>query len=520
MNWFNGYKTNWFAGLIFVLICARLFWYYEYNLTFSQPPQSVHIWRQTNGLSMTQMYFQYHVPFFRPEIQNQISDEGLSGKTAGEFPVIYYITAKIWTIFGKSEWTFRFLQLLILFTGCFLLFRMFTPLTGNAISAGFISMLVITSPMIIFYGPNFLPDAPSLAFVFMAWFFLYKFVLKKKNYQLWLSAIFIFLAISLKITSATSFLAIGGWVILENLFLTEEKRVFKFRFTHFIPFIVAFIAVISWYLYVNYYTKVHHGQFSYLGIWPVWKMTSEQFHRIIDTLNKIYFREFFWPPLQYATVAIWIFLLFKFRQLSLFHRYLLITMPLGLFTILVLWFQVLEGHDYYLISQVQTLIVIWAIYFNYLKENKIFTHPLFLGGLVILFILLAENGSFNHLARYKGWMNEGYKLHMEALTTIGPSFREWNILPDDKVISIPDNSINASLYYMNRRGYTDFASDFSKEEIFVKRISQGAKYLIINDTTILEKPLVQKFATHFKGQYRNVKVFDLRPFENSENLRK
>jgi len=508
MNWI---KSKWFSNLIFSLIFVGLCWFYNFGVTFVQSPQSVHIWRQTNGLSITQMYYQYNLNFFQPEIQNQMGDGGVSGKSAGEFPFIYYAVAKIWQGFGKSEWSFRLFQLSVLFSGIFLLFRMLTPITGNAIRAGFISMLVFTSPMFVFYGPNFLPDAPALAFTFVAWFFFYEFIKKRRSFSLWISAAFFFLAITLKITSATSFIALGMWSLIEILFIKAEKRTFNFKFKHFIPFIFSILLIIGWNYYVNYYDNLHKADFSFRGIWPIWNMTKEKFYQILDILDKIYFKEFFSPPLQYATILIWIFMLFKIKKIAPFLGFLLIIMPLGFAAILVLWFQVLEGHDYYLITQMQVLVIVWAIFFIYLKDKKFSGHPAAYLFLIVAFGFLANNAMIRHKSRYEGWMNEGFKLHMEALTEIEPYFEQWDIKPETKVISIPDNSINASLYYMNRKGYTDFGSDFTSEETFRKRIYQGAKYLIINDTTILKQPVIQKFTTNFVGQYRNIKVYNLRP---------
>jgi hypothetical protein len=507
----NWIKSKWFSNLIFGLLFIGLCWFYNYGETFFQPPQSVHIWRQTNGLSITQMYFDYNLNFFRPEIQNQMSDEGLSGKTAGELPVIYFAMAKIWLVIGKSEWSFRLFQLLILFSGLFLLFRMLIPLTGNAIRAGFISMLLFTSPMFVFFGPNFLPDAPALAFTFVAWFFLYRFTEKRKYLSLWLSAVFFFLAIGLKITTGTSFIAIGLWCILEKFFVKDEKRVFNFKLKHFLPFIVSALLIAAWNYYVNYYDALHKADFSFRGIWPIWNMAPGQYARIIDVLDKIYFKEFFSPPLQYATVLVWIFMLIKIKKVSPFFRFLLIIMPLGFAAILALWFQVLEGHDYYLITQMQVLVMVWAIFFIYLKDKKIWNNPVAYVILLVVFYLLANDAAFRHKERYVGWMNEGYKLHMEALTEIAPYFEKWNIKPDDKVISVPDNSINASLYYMNRKGYTDFGSDFTQEATFRRRIYQGANYLVVNDTNILEQPVIQMFTHTFVGQYRNIRVYSLKP---------
>ena len=245
--------------------------------------------------------------------------------------------------------------------------------------------------------------------------------------------------------------------------------------------------------------------------YTIWKMTTEQFNRIMDSLNKIYFKEFFFPPLQYITILVWIFMLFNIKKIAPFYGYLLIVLPLGFAAILVLWFQVLEGHDYYMITQMQVLVIVWAVFFSYLKNKKPFNHPATYILLLAAFVLLANNGRKRQNERFQGWMNENYFLHFEALTEIEPCFEKWNIKPDDKVISLPDFAINTSLYYMNRKGYTEFGSDYLSEETIKKRIYQGAKYLVLNDTSILRQPAIQKFATNFVGQYRNVRVYKINP---------
>lgn len=504
-------KSNWLSGLLFLIVFIGLCIYYNYEETFLQPPQSIHIWRQTNSLSITQAYYQYNLPFSQPEIYNQIGDGGINGKAAGEFPIIYYTMAQVWKIIGKSEWSFRIFQLVILFSGLFLLFRMLTPLVGNAYRAGFISLLVFTSPMVVFYGPNFIPDAPALAFTFIAWFFLFQFVNTQKYYTLWFSSLFFLLAFLLKILTATSFIALGAWVIFEILFLKPEKRLFNFKFIHYIPFILCLVPTILWYKYVYQYTHVHGIDYSLNTILPIWKLNPEQINKIVESVRLIFFKEYFFPILQYASFLIWIFMLFNIRKLPLFSRYLLIVMPFSMICIILLWFRVLEGHDYYLISQIQVMVIVWAIFFMYLKEKKFWVHPAFYILMVACISFLANDARDRNSIRYQGWMNEWYKTNFEALTEIEPYFKKWNIQQDDRVISIPDYSLTASLYYMNRKGNTEYGSDFSKEEIFRQRISQGAKYLIINDTTILNQPIIQKFLHTFVGQYRNIKVYCLKP---------
>jgi hypothetical protein len=80
----------------------------------------------------------------------------------GEFPIIYYAVAKIWKITGPQEWIFRLVQTLILFVGLWCLFQVLHGLFRNWFWAGFTSLLLFTAPMLVFYGPNFFPDGPSL----------------------------------------------------------------------------------------------------------------------------------------------------------------------------------------------------------------------------------------------------------------------------------------------------------------------------------------------------------------------
>jgi hypothetical protein len=509
---FSRLKSAWFSNLVFIFLFLGLCWYYSYHITFFQPPQSLHTWRQTNGLSITQMYFEHDASFMQPEMQNQMSDGGKSGKTAAEFPIIYYTVAKIWQWFGKAEWMYRLFHLIILFSGIFLLFKILIPLTGNAVKAGFISMLVFTCPMFIFYGPNFLPDAPALAFTFMAWYFLYRFVIGKKDYFLWFSALFFFLAISLKVISASGFIAIGAWVIIESVFLKPDKRLFHFRFRHYLPFILTVILVISWYLYVAYYNNLHEGRYSIMGILPVWELSSGKIQFIIKTVKDIYLREYFSPPLQFITILVWIFMLSRIKKLHPFMGFLLIVMPLSFISVLVLYFEVLEGHDYYLITQMPVLIIVWTAFFIYIRDKKYGNHAIVYILMLGAFALLAHDGRMRHNERYLSWMNTGYKQYHEALTEIGPYLKKWDIKPEDRVICIPDPSINTTLYYMNRKGFTGFCNEENREEILRKQIWQGARYLVLVDTALLKLPVIQKLTGNFVGQYRNIKVYKVSPY--------
>lgn len=505
----KGVNSKVFGDVIFLMTFILLFFVFGLNNTMFGPPQSVHIWRQTNCLSQAQNYYQDNLPLFKPQVHNQFCDDGHSGSSVGEFPIIYYGVAKLWKLFGNKEWIFRLIQLIIIFIGLFALFRGLQYFLKNIFWAAFASLLLFTSPMVVFYGPNFLPDVPALMFTFIAWYWVLKYLNNKNTALLWFSALFFCLALLLKITSALSFIALGGWIIIELLFHKKDKRIFNFKFYQILPFLITSIVVLIWYLYVEYYNGIHHGQISYHGIWPVWNMSKEQFFRIIDILDKIYFKEMFLPYTQYLTLLIWLYLVFTIKKIKPVFRYFIIVLPIGFFIQMLLWFQVLEGHDYYTINLLVVFVAIWAIFLNRIIKARFFTNPIFYGIAIAFFVLNVFTCQKQINGRYVGWMNDMYINRMKSLVEINPYFEKLGIKANDLVISLPDNTINGSLYYMNRKGYTEFGSDFSKKETFYKRIEQGAKYLIINDSTIVSREILKPFLTNKIGEYKNILIYDL-----------
>jgi hypothetical protein len=164
-----------------------------------------------------------------------------------------------------------------------------------------------------------------------------------------------------------------------------------------------------------------------------------------------------------------------------------------------------------MINLVVVLVAVWAIFVIQLKQLELKLYLKFATyGFISVFFMWNAIACRKHLnARYEGWMNETYNKHFKTLISIEPSFQKWGINQEDKVISIPDFTINTTLYYMNRKGYTDFASDLSKAETFYWRIDLGAKYLVINDSTILSREYLKPFIQNKVGEFKNILVYDI-----------
>jgi hypothetical protein len=79
---------------------------------------------------------------------------------------------------------------------------------------------------------------------------------------------------------------------------------------------------------------------------------------------------------------------------------------------------------------------------------------------------------------------------------------------NDKVISFPDATPNTTLYLIDRQGWSNYNFPGDSNSI-AKSISNGAKYLVISDLTLLENRDVRMFANQYVGNYRNIFVYKL-----------
>jgi hypothetical protein len=109
----------------------------------------------------------------------------------------------------------------------------------------------------------------------------------------------------------------------------------------------------------------------------------------------------------------------------------------------------------------------------------------------------------NDLVGLLRWISDNRKVNIEALEEIQPYLKQIGIKPEDQVISIPDQSFNITLFLLNHRGWTEYGHD--KEHLF--SFAKGAKYLIINDTTLKQEEYLKPHLTQKIGSFKNVEIF-------------
>ena len=98
----NKYTTFLFLLLLFVTA-----YYYDYQSILFKPSQSIHQWRQTDGISIARNFFLEGMEFFKPTTHNLTSDNGTTGFAAtSETPFLNYFIAILYKLFGYNEYLF------------------------------------------------------------------------------------------------------------------------------------------------------------------------------------------------------------------------------------------------------------------------------------------------------------------------------------------------------------------------------------------------------------------------------
>ena len=156
-----------FYSVIF-LVFSSLY----YSDFLNSGPVNNHMWRQTDCLSLTRNYAE-GASFFEPEMDLLLAKNFESGKTAGEFPIIYYTIGKLWKWFGESYLTYRLSYLILLYIGLLYFLKSLIIIFKNPIWALFFTLLMFTAPVLVVYGISFLTDAPAFCFSLIA---LYHFI--------------------------------------------------------------------------------------------------------------------------------------------------------------------------------------------------------------------------------------------------------------------------------------------------------------------------------------------------------
>lgn len=509
----NRWSTVW-AIALFAFALAQ----FGYIELIDTKPQSTHLWRQSDCASLALNYYQEGMRFFHPQVHNLHADGETSGYAISEFPVLYYVVAMLYKVFGPHYWVFRGVWVVLLFLGFFALFRFFHLFMGSKRFAFLFAFLIFTSPLLIFYGNNFLPDVPALVFTLTGWMFFAKWLQSNKYKHLVLVAFFFMLSGLLKVSGLISFFALAGIWFLElfGLKLRDVRtRVFNDRLKSFVPFAIALVLIVGWYVWAWYYNSLHSTKYFSMRTCPIWHIASCcncNLGDIFSTIVNVRIPDIFGKPALYAFLLGIALLPFYFRHLNRLLLSLSLLMFCGALAYMALWFSAFYMHGYYLITLYPFLVFVVLLVYDATSRRfvKFWRSPFPLFMLILLAGYSVFYTASKQNVRYSGWMND-YQNRFSEIDKLSQSMNELGIPRSERIVSISDDTFNYTLNMVNRRGWTSFYLQTDNSLKLARHIANGAKFLFVSDftNTIQEQPFLGSFMSNPIGIFNRLHVFRL-----------
>lgn len=522
-------KKNVIPILCFLAISIGMYFFMGYNTVANKGPFSQHSYRQGDSYAFALNYYYEHNKFFEPSVLCVI--ENLGGKTVSEFPGLYYLTAQIWKFTGVTPFVLRLLDLAILFLGLFYLYKLSFEILKDHFWAALVSLLMFSSPLLGYYGFNFLPNIPALGFALIGTYYYYKYSTSSNVWFLVISSILFALGGLLKISSLFAFLAINAVFFIQNILKIKQKR--KAILLQLGSIVFVFAIVSSWYYFSRYYNLTHLGGLFQNGIIPIWKLSSDHIQSIMDKVYTNTIIYFFNP------IALIVLITLFFTSVVLWKKtnktLLLMTCVLlfGVTVFILLFFEGMDYHEYFLIDATVIIPAITITFLTTLKGSyinlynsksfKIFSTILVL--LALNYNMVMTRTHYNPYDKMvtrniplptrvqNDWKYVYYdwEIHRKKYDGIIPYIRSLGIKFEDKVISIPDESPNRTLALLNQKGFTDFhySVNYQGTKITERKIELGAKYMIVEGEENLHREDVAPFIKNQIGEFNGIKIFKL-----------
>jgi hypothetical protein len=506
-------------AMLFLLLVIGLALLFEYNHILFMPPQSVHDWRQADCASFAMTYYQHGMHFFEPKVYNMLLSDG---NAVGEFPVLYYLVAILYKLFGPHLFLFRLTFTLIFVSGLFSLFSVVKQLTGSSFYSFLLPLLLFSSPLIMFFANNFLCDVSALSFALAGFSRILKYRSGQRMRDFWWSMFFFTLAALLKLNSAICFIGVMGMFCIEFAgwarFGKENNRMFMHGGKNIMGFAAALLLIVAWYSWAIYYNDSHNTSFLGTKTWPGWPIWEASSGDLLSTFTALfrYSAEIFAFATSFLLPVLFLFILLNRKALDPFIYGVLLVASLGVALFIFIFFVGIRDNIYYCVNLMLLPVLVFIASLMIVKEKyrPVFESVYLKAALVVLLLL----NVIHVREKLRDFYHDGKEHYQAKKTFYHPEFRNFidnkiGIGVDDKVISYPDQTPDVTLNFIERQGWSGYNGPADTAAVS-NNIRKGAKYLILCDLTILGNPGMSAFSGDFAGNFWEMYVYRLPSAQN------
>jgi hypothetical protein len=517
--------------LFFAMISVQMLCY-NYVDYLRMEPRSIHSWRQADCVSFALNFYHDRATFFQPCVSN-LGETG-DGKIASDFPLIQYLVAQAWKVTGVNIIVFRAIDVLFLVVGLFFCFKLFAYwFKENYTLALLLTGTIYTSTVLSYYGATTLSDIHAFGLSCMGFYFFIIWLDKKQLRDLLITVLSFTFAGLFKMSSGFIYAIAISFFLVRILFNDNDSKEGLWSIKHVALLLIPFATWFAWYYHVYLYNKVHDNDFFLIGILPIWEIPSENLYRI--SVN------FIWETLPAAlgmpiivgvcvlTISVLIVNIKNFFT----EKYLRLLLPLAsITTYLMLFFEVFEVHDYYLINMVPVFVLLIGLL---VKQGLESMPPLQYGNILplSLFMILivltlqtqaitnARIGNFDssspslfiskQQSEYFAWNKWYDHERYEVLESISEkTLNSIGINASTQVMCLGDITINRGLTLIDRVGYSSFDVPKNLEHVYIEdKKRTGLAYLIVIDSQYLLKENLQPFFKYQVYKEKGTTIFKL-----------
>lgn len=512
--------------ILFLISILGVSWFFNYFEIFNYAPFGSHSWRQSDSCAFVQNYYNDGMNFFQPRVHHNMFGEGLGSPS--EFPVLYYFSAMIWQVFHPHDGVLRLVNFFLLGIGYFSISRLTLHLTNDLFYALAVPLLLMGSPVLAYYGFNYIPNIPALGLTFTGVLLFFYFYKTENRKWLFLSCATFLLAGLLKVTVLIPFITIIIIFFLEKINLVEFKKkgkIFKNGWANLPLFLSVFGFIATWIFWVKHYNELHSCTIFITKTRPIWSLMEPAILETWLWVSTVAAPDYYHRITRYVVFGSVFFLLLFLRKkqpklLYVFNLFIFLGM-VGTFLVFYRQFFV---HEYYAIELMVFPASVFITSFYLLKNefpelgNHLFTKIII--GTFIIFNLYNAQQLVKSKNENSFIFNKNYELTVDKKMEARAFLKNIGIEYPQNVISIPDISPNYTLNYFNLKGWNEYAipeQPFTPWTFHQFR-KMGAEYLIVTDEKYLDHEHLKEFIQHPLGSFENsIFVFDLRPLKTPED---
>lgn len=466
-KWNNSFNETFIYLLLFSLTLLFL----DFDNFYFLKPRSFHFIRQTDTLSFVDYYVFTGINFFDTGNLNLYNE---TGKSVCEFPILYYITAFFVKIGFESYKTLRIIHLIIFCTSSIIIFN-FLKKQFNFLNSLSIIFLLFSSTIILYYSINYIPNFPALCFTLCGIVYFFKYLEQSLKGILLLSISFFLIASLLKITFAiyptTCFLIFCYKKIKDKSFFSIELFLF----------LILFCLLLTWNLFVVDYNKYNNADYYLTSIKPIWSINDNSIKEVFNFILNYWIYKYYFPSAIHLFFIILFVSLFYFKKIP-FDRFAFIIISLiGVSCYFILFFTQFRDHDYYFMEFVPFLFIIFITSYKAILDSVNRKIALITSFIILTITCLSLNYAKLNLRRRYDKPFEQVSYIAKELENIKYKVDSLNISKEDKILVVPDKTMNGSLYYLNRFGYT--VGDTLSENL--NKYYNKSNYILVTDSSIL-----------------------------------